>query len=532
MNNIISKARTVFAMALVMTTMSCTDFLGYDKYLNKTPDDRAEINTVDKVQKLLTSAYPTHSTAFLNEYSSDNVEDNGKSHKSQYNQDEIYRYEQVIETGNDDPKQVWQSHYEAIAVANAALDAIATLGETKQTIPLKAEALLCRAYSIFSLANCFCMSYDDSTATSRLGIPYPKVSGVSVDTRGTLAETYANIDADIEAALPLINDSYLTKDPAYHFNRRAAYAFAARFNLYYRKYAKAKKYATEALGNTPMNFMRSSISNYKNLGGYTPIMNAYVNSSEPANFLIIPRYSTLGRAPYSSYYVRYNHNQNKCQNETYWAKMPWSAAASSANNCLYEAKLLYGNSYGVYAPFTGEFFEITDKVNQTGYAHIVEVPFTGDETALVRAEANILLNNLDEALVDINNWILIHCAASDGTMKRPTVSVESLKTFWDQTKTFAWDETGKITVRTAKKEIKSSIILTEDQKALLLTVLHMRRVETMFKGLRFQDLKRWGIEFVHPLDGEAPIEFKANDLRGAIQLPVDVIEAGLEKNPR
>ena len=63
-------------------------------------------------------------------------------------------------------------------------------------------------------------------------------------------------------------------------------------------------------------------------------------------------------------------------------------------------------------------------------------------------------------------------------------------------------------------------------------ILQLRRIETYMQGLRFQDIKRYGIEITHLLDGEDNIYFKAGDLRGALQLPAEVIEAGLEANPR
>ena len=106
--------------SLALTTTSCNDFL------DKLPDDRAEVNTSTKIKQLLVSAYPTHSVAFLNEYSSDNVTDNGKTYTYQPNQDKVYRFEQVETTGNDDPKGVWRSHYEAVYTANEALSAIET----------------------------------------------------------------------------------------------------------------------------------------------------------------------------------------------------------------------------------------------------------------------------------------------------------------------------------------------------------------------------------------------------------------------
>ena len=64
--------------------------------------------------------------------------------------------------------------------------------------------------------------------------------------RGTVAEVYAKIEKDIEEGLPLIND-VIYSVPKYHFNKRAANAFAARFYLYYQKWDEAVKYATVAL---------------------------------------------------------------------------------------------------------------------------------------------------------------------------------------------------------------------------------------------------------------------------------------------
>lgn len=50
--------------------------------------------------------------------------------------------------------------------------------------------------------------------------------------------------------------------------------------------------------------------------------------------------------------------------------------------------------------------------------------------------------------------------------------------------------------------------------------------------MRWLDIKRYGISFSHNIDGEDAIVFKAGDLRGAIQLPTDVLDAGLPANPR
>jgi hypothetical protein len=59
----------------------------------------------------------------------------------------------------------------------------------------------------------------------------------------------------------------------------------------------------------------------------------------------------------------------------------------------------------------------------------------------------------------------------------------------------------------------------------------MRRYETAWMGLRFFDLKRFGMEIVHTFGPDA-IEYRLawNDPRRAIELPQEVLMAGLESS--
>jgi len=70
------------------------------------------------------------------------------------------------------------------------------------------------------------------------------------------------------------------------------------------------------------------------------------------------------------------------------------------------------------------------------------------------------------------------------------------------------------------------------QESILQLILHMKRLETVFHGIRFDDIKRYGIEYIHPISGESPLYFIRGDLRGAVQIPNTVIAAGLPGNPR
>ena len=501
-----------------------------DSYLDKLPDDRAEVNSLDKAKKFLVSAYPNHSPNFVFFISGDNVSDNGVLYNAQPNQMNAYKWEPIETEGNDDPKQVWNANYEAAAVANMALEALAG-DESADAQALRAEALLCRAFAMFQNANMFCMAWNDSKADEYLGIPYPKVAGESVNERGTLRQTYENINADIEEALPLLNDGYLTV-PKYHFNQKAAYAFAARFNLFYQNWDKAIEYATKALGGNPSSLMRD-MDSYANLAGVYDIHNKWIRSGENCNLMFVDAVSTNGRAHMGdSRYKRFNHNRDITTTQTMWAKTPWSNNKSSAEeNALQEARLMYGSNQAVYIPSLNEDFEIKDKINQTGYAHTVDPVFTGDETILTRAEAYIMKKDYDKALADMNTWLTAH---SDVTSpKFLTLTVDNVNTALNAIR-MTEVPSRAVSEESIKKPLNPQGFTVEEgtQTNMIYTVLQMRRITTIYQGQRWLDIKRWGIEFTHHLDGEDNLVFKAGDLRGAIQLPYDVIEAGLEPNPR
>lgn len=525
--NIKSKIYTFAGLLSLFALTACND------YLDKLPDDRAQINTAEKVEKLLVSAYPTHMPNFLFEMSSDNVTDNGSQYNAQPNQDEIYRFKAVDEQGNDDPYSLWNNFYDKVGTTNEAFEALKEIGDTTAYPAEYAEALLCRAYSMFELANIFCMNYNPDSADVYLGLPYPKEPEKDVNTkyeRGTLRELYANINRDIEAALPRVSDAYLTT-PKYHFNQSAAYAFAARFNLMYHNYDKAIEYASKVLGTNPSSRLRDYTA-YLSLSP-ADLQNAYLKSGENGNLLILTAYSSASRAmTWSSSYRRYGHSYDMCSRETFWASAPWGQG--SVNNTLvYAHKLFAYNNAQMFFPKVEEFFETTDKVNNTGYAHIVFPAFSTEETLLVRAEAYALKKDYASAIADMNLWIQSHCESAAGSAKRPTLTEESINTFMDGVHYSEVTPTAN-SQRTIKKVLHPQGFTVESgtQENLIQLILHMRRLETWGEGLRFIDVKRYGIEYTHLLDGEDPIVFHAADKRGAIQLPSDAINAGLEANPR
>ena len=110
---------TVLALAMGSVALSsCNDFL------DKMPDNRTTINTEEKVVQLLTSAYPQNSNIFVNEYMSDNVDDNGVNNPyTNRFADQVYAWQDVTENDNESPESFYEACYRAIASANAALQA-------------------------------------------------------------------------------------------------------------------------------------------------------------------------------------------------------------------------------------------------------------------------------------------------------------------------------------------------------------------------------------------------------------------------
>jgi hypothetical protein len=507
---------TLLGSAFVLS--SCND------YLDTMPDSRAEIDTEDKVTALLVSAYPTTSDVLTLEMASDNAMDNGATYTSgELTQDQSYLWQDMTETSNDGVKSFWNSCYGAVATANQALQAINDMGNPESLSAQRGEALMCRAYGHFALANLFCLAYNPDTADKVLGLPYSTAPETSVSPhyeRGTLAELYENINKDIEEGLPLVDDN-LYSVPKYHFNRKAAYAFAARFNLYYQKWDKVIEYANVVLGSNPKDVLKDWNEIVLNSASNWDVrVDKYINSSDNGNLLLLPVSSSWGYygGPYSLG-RRYGHAQDIVKNETGRVTGIWGAYSN-----LLPFKNMWGYDQKLAVTKQGGYFQYTDKVNGIGYRKIIVLAFGTDETLLCRAEAYALKGQLDKAVEDINSWLYTHTVNNFQTTKDAIVS------FYGNIKCMPTDNS----TRTVKKELNplGFTVTPGEQEEIIQCILHLRRIETIHEGERWQDIKRYGIEIGHNRDGQSVDVLTKDDPRRAFQLPQDVISAGLEANPR
>ena len=513
---------------------------GCDTFLDKMPDNRAEIDSQEKIQALLVSAYPPTDYMLVTEFMSDNVDDYGTNNP--YTDrfiDQVFAWDDVTESDNEDPESVWESSYHAIACANEALDAIDELLRENGSMDLtaeRAEALLCRAYNHFILVNVFSIAYNPQTSGSDLGIPYMDHSETTLTPeydRGTVAGVYELIEKDLEAALPYVSDRYYTV-PKYHFNQKAAYAFAARFYLYYGKFDKSVEYATKCLGTEPAAMLRDWEFQSTMTQKYTAIVEHYIDASLNCNLLLMTAYSKMGLA-FGPYYVysRYAHGNYLAEretgeaipnlwngsNETYWMGMKEYEATNLDKTMFWKLPYL---------------FEYTDPVARIGYYRTVYPAFTADQVLLERAEANVLQGKYDEALDDMNVWIR-NIASADPQHLPRTLDLDRVNTWFNNQPYHVWDSSS------VKKHLNPKFATFQEgstQENMIQCVLALKRVETLGQGLRWFDVKRYGIQLDRRIINADGRPYRNTgtlvpfDKRSAVQIPKKVRDAGITPNPR
>lgn len=517
-----SKYIGICVLSLGLTLTSCDD------WLDTLPDNRMELNSPDNIKDLLVSAYSEVNPAYLFEMYSDNsdlCQNSGWAEASRF-QRQAFEWSDITETGDPEtPQELWNGYYKAISSSNASIEYIDKLSEEEKELYNShlGEALMCRAYNMFMLSTIFCNAYDEATAEKELGLPYPTATETSVGEkyeRGTLKELYERIDADIQRGLPLVKNEYTR--PKFHFTQKAAYAFATRFYLYYQKYDESIKCANFVLGDSRAAMdLRDWNALYNQVQNRQVAPEYYINSDHACNLLLQMTQSEWGAigGPYS-YGDKYAHGDAISKNETMEAAYPWG----SSNMYAYVWSNRSLSKY-IFRKVPYEF-EYTDPQAGIGYAHAEYAVLTTDVALLERAEANALAGNYDAALADLNAELAVF------TKNGYQATIAGLKAYYDNVDYYT------PTSPTPKKKLTKLVTDNDKQEPLLQAILQLKRVVTLHEGSRLQDVKRYGITIYrrvmnsnYDITGVTDT-MEPDDPRLAIQLPQDVISAGLEANPR
>ncbi len=477
----------ILIVALALSGWACND------YLDTAPDERQEIETLQDISELVANSYSVGSWMFL-EWMTDNAVALSRNNQLEWMTQNFMWKPVTAYEYQDTPTYFWEGTYTAIAHANQALDAIDRVPNTNDAYKkaIRGEALVSRAYNHFLLASVFCQAYEEASAASQLGIPYvtaPETQLLVTYERGTLQETYEQIEKDLLEGLPLLSDDFYPGSKKYHFNTGAAYAFASRFFLFKGDYENCIKYANMLLGNgvAPAVFVRDADYVYTGTSS-TQIADKFTDPNSVANLLLVRKQSFATRT-----YRGYSSN-TQIMAQVFGTNNIWNTSDNRDSR--------WGYRDDKNPPKFVERFEYTTAT--TGYGYHIFTDLRAEEVILNRMEAYVMTNaegtteNLDKAVADFN--VLASKAYSGSPVLTPQLII---------------DEYGEYNAENMMK-----LIVDE------------RRKELFLESMRWFDIKRFKMSITHTsLMGESST-LEADDLRKAVQIPQQAIGRGIEANPR
>lgn len=490
----------ISCLILAVAASSC------DEFLSEVPDNRTQLDSKEKISELLVSAYSPYSATPFLELMSDNVFDCGDVRLTVDYQLDQYSWKLEERTSQDSPSAFWDGCYEAIAAANEALDAIDKMGAASDPTyaALRGEALIARAFAHFDLVQVWSKAYNPNTADSDVGIPYvdtPERELIKLYDRGTVADVYAKIEADLEEGLRLVSDNY--KQPKFHFNKNAAYTFATKFYLAKGDWSKVIEYSNYLAAN-PKAFLRDYVA-FRKVG----INERFQDFSRPyhaSNLLIATQVSSYWRYAYvggSRFFLTGKDQGTIMGNQLNPFGKQW----------LYQGASYNGQVTYVF-PKLGEYFRLDDPSAGTGMPYVNYVLLSTEEAYLNRLEALVMENRIEEAIKGLELFL--------------------------GTRTMGYnEETDKLTyARLAQLnpyvegELTPFFSMSVEQTVVMKSILEAKRREFIHEGKRWFDIKRFDIVVSHKFVDGSEIVLEKGDLKRQLPLPLHVVSAGLPDNPR
>lgn len=277
-----------------------------------------------------------------------------------------------VKPDNATVSAVWAAIYSTINRANDAIAGVPAVNDVNLTQTeknqLQGEAYFIRALGYFDLARTWggvqIVTSPTKSASDKNGI-----------TRSTLAQTYAQVLSDLNAAEPLL--AVPTTPNPVRANKETVWALKARYYLYQKDWVNAENYATQVLNDT---------QNYQLLKPF---------SSWFANNVIGTKESVFELA-YSTTYT--NGHRGQWQPPANGGTRQWApnaAFVALVNNPLIggtRSALIAQTSQGLW------YGNLYYRSPATDPAYVIRIA----ELYLIRAEARAQQNNLNGALADLN----------------------------------------------------------------------------------------------------------------------------------
>ena len=149
-------------------------------------------------------------------------------------------------------------------------------------------------------------------------------------------------------------------------------------------------------------------------------------------------------------------------------------------------------------------------------------------------EAYVLPQQYDTPAADLTLWM------QNITRSTKTLTPANITSFYNGV-AYSYDDSANPLASTVKKHLHPAFSIDAEgstQETMLQCVLDFRRIETLHWGLRWFDIKRYGIEYPRRMIDMSGSPYKKTDFlsnddpRRALQFPSKVLDAGVKANPR
>lgn len=278
----------------------------------------------------------------------------------------------ILDTAGD-VEFVWKFYYKIIGNANmliANIDDAEGPQEDKDLI--KGQALTYRAWAHFQLVQFFAERYDGGTTNSQMGVPIVTEPITEGGPRNSVEEVYAQVHADLDAAMALLDESRPAKS---HFNIQVVKGIKARVALTQQNWSEAARLANEA--RQGLNLMNEE----QMFAGFNDVNNP--------EWMWGSRQVTDEQTYFASFfaYMSYNYNSTNIRQNP-----------KAINSALYEKMSETDVRRGLYDP-TGEDIDVPPTYSRAPYMNrkfasigpdvsVGDVPYMRvSEMYLIEAEA-------------------------------------------------------------------------------------------------------------------------------------------------
>ncbi|MBL1409794.1 RagB/SusD family nutrient uptake outer membrane protein [Sphingobacterium faecale] len=358
---------------------------------------------------------------------------------------------------------VWKQNYYVNSVVSTILDGIVIAkDDPKQQKQLIAEAKVHRSYAYLTLVNIYAKHYNKTTANTDLGVPLftnpvdlPKLN------RASVAKVYQFIISELMAALPDLPDNVQMQN-SHRPTKVSVYAILARAYLYMGEYEKAIEYADLSLA------IKNFLYDYNTIFTGLPAVGSLKGLSRTNDEEMLLHKTTVKSARISDYAMLDSNSFNDLYSGFYRI-----SDTEVENTDL--RRVLWFEGLNSSGKFNRDRVTYTFAKNRykLDNAIVDYIPVSTPEVYLTRAECRARLNNLKEALDDVN-----------------AIRQKRYKS-------------GKYTA-------VSPADFGNDRERVLQEVLLERRRELYGRDLRLFDVKRLGLPVSHIL-GEEIVSASSND---------------------